>query len=80
MEIKSAELFKDFYDRWMELHPGFRLHVELQDTIRQYLLMAYVVGVDHTVEEIEKKLTKISNYPVYGNISTKKMRLIIHNL
>ena len=79
MVDKVNDLMLDFNMKWNELHPGMILSEDLQSEIHQYLLMAYVVGVDHTVERIESEIKKITNYP-YGSLSSNKLKRVINNL
>lgn len=76
---KIDDLMLDFNMKWNDRHPGQKLSEDLQSEFHQYLLMSYVVGVDHTVEKIESEIKKITNYP-FSSIHTKKIKQIINNL
>lgn len=79
MVDKVDDLMLDFNSKWNELHPGQKLIEDLQSEIHQYLLMSYVVGVDHTVQKIESEIKKITDYP-FSSVHTKKIKQIINNL
>jgi hypothetical protein len=79
MQGKVEALMFDFLVKWNEFHPGQRLCEDLQDEIHQYLLMGYCVGVDHTVEIIEKEIGYFTD-KTHGSISLKKIKQIIINL